>query len=143
MEWSQLYSGSNQPTYEAINQFINNDLWPELNVYLQQTYQTQPILAYSGCSCQRGWNIKYRKSGKSLCTLYPMEGYFIALVVLGEREQLQAEQEFAAFSEYFQQLYHETKTGMGQKWLMIEVTNVAVLNDVKRCIAIRKGIKSI
>jgi len=44
-------------------------------------------------------------------------------------------------TEYFQQLYHETKTGMGQKWLMINVADDAVLEDVKRCIAIRRGIK--
>jgi hypothetical protein len=143
MEWSQLYSGSNEPANEAISRFINNDLWSELNAYLQQTYNTQPKLAYSKCSCQRGWNIKYQKSGKSLCTLYPMQGYFIALVVMGEHEQMEVELALPTFTEYFQRLYRETKSGMGQKWLMIEVTDAAVLNDVKRCIAIRKAIKTI
>jgi hypothetical protein len=28
----------------------------------------------------RGWNIKYQKSGKSICTIYPQQGYFLALV---------------------------------------------------------------
>jgi hypothetical protein len=37
----------------------------------------------------------------------------------------------------------EAKTGMGQKWLMVNVTNEAVLEDVKQCIAIRGGKKRI
>jgi AraC family transcriptional regulator len=44
-------------------------------------------------------------------------------------------------TEYLQQLYYETKTGMGQKWLMINVTDDAVLEDVKQFIAIRRGKK--
>lgn len=31
--------------------------------------------------------MKYRKSGRSLCTLYPMDGHFVALVVIGEHEK--------------------------------------------------------
>ena len=41
-------------------------------------------IAYSNCAMDnnvwRGWNIKYQKSGKSLCTIYPQQGYFLALV---------------------------------------------------------------
>jgi hypothetical protein len=35
--------------------------------------------------------VKYQNSGKSLCTLYPMEGYFIALVVIGAKEEEEVE----------------------------------------------------
>lgn len=45
------------------------------------------------------------------------------------------------FTEYFQKLYHETKIGMGQKWLMIDVTDDMILEDVKQCITIRRGKK--
>lgn len=81
------------------------------------------------------------KVGRTLCTLYPMGGYFIALIVIGDREMTETELMLPSFTEYFQQLYHETKTGMGQKWLMLSVTDVAVLEDVKQCIAIRRGKK--
>jgi hypothetical protein len=44
----------------------------------------KPKLSYSGCSMDggawKGWNVKYKKSGKVLCSLYPKQGYFLALV---------------------------------------------------------------
>jgi len=78
---------------------------------------------------------------RTLCTLYPMKGDFIALIVISQNEQAEIELALPFFTPYLQALYHETKTGMGQKWLMIHVTDEAVLDDVKRCIAIRSNIK--
>lgn len=90
---------------------------------------------------QQGWNVKYKKAGRTLCTLYPMEGFFIALIVIGERERLEIEFALPLFTEHFVRLYHDTKCGMGQKWLMIRVTDEVILDDVKQCIAIRRKIK--
>lgn len=42
------------------------------------------------------------------------------------------------FTEYTQKIYRETKVGMGQRWLMLDVTNESIMEDVKRCIAIRR-----
>ena len=70
-----------------------------------------------------------------------MEGYFIALIVIGERERADTEMILPYCTEYLQQLYHETKAGMGQKWLMINVMDEAILKDVKLLIAIRRGKK--
>ena len=109
--------------------------------HVEIEYQSRPILEYSKCSMQHGWNVKYKKAGRTLCTIYPMEGYFIALIVIGNREQTETELTLPLFTEYFRQVYHETKTGMGQKWLMINVKDAAVLEDVKQCIAIRRGKK--
>jgi len=109
--------------------------------YLELLYQIKPIFEYSRCSMQQGWNVKYKKSGRSLCTLYPMQGYFIALIVIGEREQLETELAMPTFTEYFQQLYRETKVGMGQRWLMVSIKDEEVLEDVKACISIRRRSK--
>jgi len=128
------------PTKEIIKLYTNNPLWDELCQHMESQYQSSPVFEYSGCSVP-GWNVKYKKGGRSLCTLYPMENYFIALIVIGERERLETELALPLFTEYLQQLYQETKTGMGQKWLMISVTDSDILDDVKKCIAIRRNIK--
>lgn len=134
--------GTQEPSLETISTYVKSPLWEQLREHMEEQYQIKPILEYSRCSLQQGWNLKYKKVGRSLCTLYPMEGYYIALVVIGDRERVEAELALPFFTEYLQQLYRETKTGMGQKWLMINVTDAAVLNDVKQCIAIRRGIKN-
>ncbi len=50
-----------KPTFEQINEFINNPLWDKLNKTLVSTYNVEPKLEYSKCSMQRGWNVKYKK----------------------------------------------------------------------------------
>ncbi len=134
-------NGTQKPTMEKISAYVNSPLFDCLCKHVETEYQSKPVLEYSKCSMQFGWNVKYKKAGRTLCTLYPMEGYFIALIVIGNRELKETELMLPFCTEYFEQLYHETKSGMGQKWLMINVTDDAVLEDVKQCIAIRRGRK--
>lgn len=141
MDWNELYGAGDKPALESIRQFVKSDLWDKLNSYVQQEYSAEPKLSYSSCSWQRGWNVKYQKGSKSLCTLYPMEEFFIALVVIGESEKMEMELSLPLFSDSFRRLYHETKSGNGQKWLMINVTDSESLDDVKRSIAIRRKMR--
>lgn len=136
-------NGTQKPSLIAISAYVNNPLFEQLCKYLETEYQSKPVLEYSRCSMQYGWNVKYKKAGRTLCTLYPIEGYFIALIVIGNRELIETELMLPFFTEYLQQLYHEAKIGMGQRWLMINVTDSAVLEDVKQCVAIRRGKKRI
>jgi len=137
--WNKM-DRSWEPTSEIVTAYVNNPLWSDLCRYVEAEYQVKPVFEYSRCSMP-GWNVKYRKAGRSLCTLYPMEGYFVALVVISEREKMETEFLLPSFTTYLQQLYHDTKAGMGQKWLMIDVKNDSVLDDVKQCIAIRRKSK--
>lgn len=137
MEWYKLFEESKQPTFEDINNFIRNDLWQTLNAYLQDTFKVGPKLTYSKCSMQKGWNTKYQKGGKSLCTLYPMEGYFIALIVVGKKELEEVEMMMPLCCEYLQDLYASVDIFNDSKWLMINVTKQEVLEDVKKLIHIR------
>lgn len=138
--WNKL-DQSEEPTMDMISTYIGNPLWNKLCGYLEEQYQIKPSVEYSCCSAQPGWNVKYKKAGRSLCTLYPMEGYFIAMVVIGEKEREKTELELPFFTEYLQQLYRQTQIFMHQKWLMIQVTKEDVLDDVMHCIAIRRPLK--
>jgi len=140
MEWMQAYPKSNQPTAEQISDYIANPLWEGLNEFLKFSYQVEPTYAYSGCSGQPGWNVKYQKAGRSLCTLYPMPGFFVALVVIGNKEQTEAELLLPTFCEHVQDLYGTAASVMGGRWLMIHVTDERVLEDVKRLIQIRRKV---
>jgi AraC family transcriptional regulator len=132
-------NGNRKPSLETINSYVDNDLWEQLLDYLENQHQSVPKIEFSKCSYKHGWNIKYKKGGRSLCTLYPMEGYFVVLIVVSQREKIEFELNLPFFSSYLQYLYWETRNGMGQKWLMIDVKDASILEDVKRCIAIRRG----
>jgi hypothetical protein len=141
MEWSLIYGGDRQPDIRDITDFIGEGapLWTDLQAYLDGVYHAKPKMAYSRCSAQPGWNMKYQKSGKSLCTMYPMAGYFIALVVIGTAEEAETEAAVALgeFTPYIQTLYRSTAFSCGGHWLMIHVKDREVLEDVKKLIAIR------
>lgn len=137
MEWNELYSDHQSPTFEDVAKFINSDLWEELNMFIEENYHVLPELNYSMCSGQPGWNVKYKKSGKSLCTLYPMKGFFIALVVVGNKEVSETELMLPTFTEYIQNSYKDTPHSVGGKWMMIHVADKRVLEDVKSLIQIR------
>lgn len=138
MDWNLLYSEKEPPSWEQITEYINDPLWTVFNQRIQSAYHCDPRLEYSRCSMQAGWNIKYKKSGRSLCTLYPMQGYFIALVVIGSRELTEAELLMPLCSDYVQTVFRNTKTGNGQKWLMLEVREESIMRDVFTLINLRK-----
>jgi hypothetical protein len=100
MDWNALYSNEQPPSLEQVTEYINNPLWTDFNNHIQSTYRIRPCMEHSRCSMQAGWNIKYKKGGKSLCTLYPMQGYFIVLVVVGSRELTEAEFLMPQCSDY-------------------------------------------
>lgn len=126
-----------RPDSDTLSAYVNSPLWDRLNDQMRDSYACAPQLNYSRCSMQRGWNVRYKKAGRSLCTLYPMQGHFLALVVIGQRESAQAELTLPLLSQYLQTLYRETQSGMGQKWLMICVTTEEILSDVLQLVSIR------
>lgn len=66
-----------------------------------------------------------------------MDGYFIALIVVGAKEEEEVEMSLGTFTPYVQDLYRKTRFSCGGRWLMIEVREKSVLDDVKNLIAIR------
>ena len=141
MEWNQMFDSMVEPNNQNIRDYIGEaePLWLELQNYLEQNYSVMPKMSYSKCSAQPGWNVKYQKGGKSLCTLYPMENYFIALIVIGIKEETEVEaaMTLGVFSPYTQALYENTSFSCGGRWLMIRVNDQNVLEDVKQLIGIR------
>ncbi len=142
MDWVDLFDADRQPTPAEIAGYIKNPLWEDLNGFLRANYQTEPTYSYSSCAGQPGWNVKYQKAGRSLLTLYPMAGFFIALIVIGAKEDMEAELVMPTMDESIQKMYKDAIALMGGRWLMIRVTSERILDDVKRLIQLRRKIKA-
>jgi len=137
MMWSERYPKASEPALLQIAQYIDSPLWPELRGFVETAYGVLPKVEYSMCSGARGWNLKYKKGGRSLCTLYPHEGFFTCLVCIGGKETMEAELVLTACNAYTRELYRKTKPFNGTRWLMIDVTSQDILEDVKRLICVR------
>lgn len=137
MNWFQRYPKSQQPTLEQISDYIASPLWGELYAWAEKSYQIEPKVEHSTCSGAPGWNVKYKKGGRALCTLYPDDGQFTAMVTIGTKEAAEAELLLPTCSEYIRELFARTRDFNGGRWLMIRVTDAAVLEDVKKLIRLR------
>lgn len=65
-----------------------------------------------------------------MCTLYPMAGHFLALVVTGRREEEGMPALLSSLSDEARELYHRTPISMGGRWLMLKVDSEASLSDL-------------
>lgn len=137
MAWHEIYPAGRQPDMKQIGDYVNSPHWNQLCSYIQKTYATSPSIEYSRCSMQTGWNVKYKKGSRAICTLYPDEGTFICMVSIGAKEAPEAEAALHGCTRYLQELYAKTGTFNGGRWLMIEVGDGDVMEDVKEMIGIR------
>lgn len=136
--WVKMFDDANAPQDSDAENFINNQLWGELNTFIKQKYSVKPLLSYSNCSAQPGWNYKYKRKGKALCTLYPEKGFFITLIVISEKEIAATEAVLPLLTDYTKNLYKNSPLmkRMG-KWLMISVKDNDILRDVKELLRIK------
>ena len=145
MLWNELFGSEQQPSENQIVEFVDTNLWVDFENHLQQTYNVSPKMFYSCCSMDngfwKGWNIKYKKSSKSLCTIYPKQSYFVVLVNISEKEAAEADLLIPLCDKYTQELYKQTKSGKNGKALAISVTNTNILCDVKELVALRARVK--
>ncbi|MDP4109955.1 MAG: DUF3788 domain-containing protein [Bacillota bacterium] len=137
MTWSERYKQAEKPAMEQIEEYIGSPLWRELGVFVETTYEVRPQVEYSLCSGARGWNVKYKKSSRALCTLYPNTGFFTCLICIGVKEANEAELVLTGCCAYTRELYMKTQAFNGTRWLMIDVTSREILEDVKRLLWVR------
>ena len=119
------------PTQDMLEELIglsNLDIWNKLTAGIDDLYEMD-----------KTWNkgfgdwiyeYKYRRGGKTLCTLYAKQNIANILIILGkvEREKLESKRE--EFSQSLLDLYDETKTYHDGKWLWIPIDERLSLDDI-------------
>ncbi len=135
-----LQDRSHCPTLKEIAAYVNNPVFDEFCTQIKETYHSKEKIEFSSCSWEPGWNIKFKKAGKNLCTVYPRESFFTVLAVVGQKEKEAVESILPDCSAQLQETYRLTKEGNGQRWLMIDLENRdSLFQDALRLIEIRRG----
>lgn len=129
---------SRKPALEEISDFIGNALFDEMLAYMLERHKALCSVEYSGDNVLLGWNVRFHKSGRSLCRLYPKQGYFTVLAVVGRKEKARFEALLPEMSEEMRGIYQNTQEGMGQRWLLIDLeTDGALYRDLLSLVEIR------
>lgn len=130
------------PTMEELSDYVRTPAFDSFCQTMETGLGARHALTFSGCSWEPGWNLKFRKGGKGLCTVYPREGYFTVLVVIGQAEKQAAEAMLPECSQRVRETYAQTREGNGQRWLMIDLEDAdSAYDDTLRLIGLRLAAK--
>ena len=95
------------PSIEEISEYVRNPVFMEFCSEIRNTYQCREKMEYSSCSWEKGWNIKFKKAGKTLCTIYPRESYFTVMIVIGAKETASVEALLPESTVELQKIYEQ------------------------------------
>ena len=123
-------------TLEALTGKELYDLWTSLRQLIEQKYNMEQMWNHGG----KKWTYeyKYRRGGKTLCALYAKEQTIGFMVILGKEERTKFESMREMFSNAAQKIYDETTTFHDGKWLMFELKDTSLFNDIERLLSIKR-----
>lgn len=124
MKWNELYRSSVPPLPSDIDKFVSSPLWSEFCTSVEGTYGVSPRVEYSKCSMAPGWNVKYKKGGRSICTVYPNNGRFYCMLVIGDKKLHGAELIINSCGPYIQELLRSTSQSLGGNRMAKEYRSV-------------------
>jgi hypothetical protein len=139
MGFERILEKERKPTEKEIFRHLGKSAkgrWIELVSFLEENYSFSPELVFGGA--KYGWAIRYRKSGKTLCTLLPEAGSFTTLVVLGKKEVEGVEENKAQFGEHVFKVFKEARQFHDGRWLWIRILKKSDISDVERLLSIKK-----
>ncbi|MBL8162679.1 MAG: DUF3788 domain-containing protein [Anaerolineae bacterium] len=124
------------PTAEDMSAVLGatRALWERLTHFITQNYDMPGEWSFGGK--KYGWNLWYRRSGKTLASLYPQQGFFIVQIVLGKAEVEQASH--VRFGNTVQTVFEETPQLHDGRWLFIKVTTEEDIQDIEQLLIVKK-----
>jgi hypothetical protein len=138
MGYERMLGKAHQPTEAEILETIGQTVaWLDLRQYIETRYGdwTPELKFYAK---QYGWTMRYRKSGKTLCSLFPEQGAFSVLIVLGKKEAEKALAMAGEFGTNARAVLEGTEQLHDGRWLWVRVLNVDDAEDVKRLLRAKK-----
>lgn len=84
------------------------------------------------------YEYKYRRGGKTLCTLYAREKCIGFMIIFGKDERVKFEDIRDTLSTSICRQYDEAKIYRDGKWVMFEPTDTAEFDDYIKLLAIKR-----
>ena len=139
----RMMDKATQPSEEEMSSWIGQpiaDAWIALRRFLEQTYKIVPIFNAGGK--RYGWNLQYRSGRRPLCEMYPEQGSFTALVILGKVELDQAMDSVEIFGSTVRRALAESPRYHDGCWMYIRVSDALTcrqdVQDIEALISIKR-----
>jgi len=130
--------GTHAPTEEEIANFIDEPArgaWARLTGFLSENYDIAPERIFDK---KQGWDVRYRKSGKTLVTLTPEKGAVRILLTFGREESEKALSMKNELSRRMYGLIESTKQLHDGRWLWIRLQKAEEVADIEKLLPIKR-----
>ncbi|MEZ3420579.1 MAG: DUF3788 domain-containing protein [Eubacterium sp.] len=84
------------------------------------------------------YEYKFRKSGKTLCAFYFKENTLGFMIIFGKNERAKVEEIRNELSSDVLKTYDHAQIFHDGKWVMFDITNCSILQDLKKLLLIKK-----
>jgi len=138
-DFRRMTDKTREPTAEEMLSFMGErakEAWLEIRRFIEDRYDLVPETIFYGT--KYGWTIRYRKGGKTLCSLFPEKGGFTVLIVLGKKESKKALSIRDELSSKICVLLGDTEQLHDGRWLWIRLLTTSDTNDVKKLLGIKR-----
>jgi hypothetical protein len=138
MNYLRMLDKEHQPTPEEMVQTVGDasPLWTELHSFIESHYDILPEVIFGGK--KYGWTVHYRKGGRTLCYLYPEEGAFTVLIVLGKLETEQALAKLHGFSSGVRGVIENTASLHDGRWLWLRPLSLDDVSSIESLLTIKR-----
>jgi hypothetical protein len=131
MMYERFLDKGKKPNKQEIEKSMGNlyPLWIEIDKYIEEKYDfTKELIFFTK---KYGWSIKYRKSGRTMLYLFPEQGAFSALIVLGKKESETVNSMKDQLSEGVKKVFDITEQLHDGRWLWVRILTDSDLNSLK------------
>ena len=127
-----------QPTEKARLKVIGrkSSLWLKLREYVDKHYDFVPETIFYGE--KYGWTVRYRKSGKTLLSIFPEKNAFTVLVVLGKKEVDKVAAEIEHLNTDGRSLFENSEQLRDGRWLWISVKKAADVESIRSLLTAKR-----
>jgi hypothetical protein len=109
-------------------------LYEALIDFMKRSYQLGGELSYGGKNY--GWNLWFRKSGKTLLNLFPQDGFYIAQVVLGKEQVEKAK--VLKLGKRVAEVFSKASQFHDGRWLYAPVKTAKDAKDIQELVALKR-----
>ncbi len=125
-----------QPSIDEVCNTLGTrkELWDRLTGFIAENYPIPGEWSFGGKNY--GWNLWYRKSGKTLVSLYPQTNTFVVQIVLGKDQVAQAMA--LKLGKNVGTVFQETPQLHDGRWLFIKVKTARDIQDISQLIQVKR-----
>ena len=128
-----------EPKMEEIRGLVGEScfsVWTKLCAAIEEKYDMERLWNSGG----KAWDYeyKYRRGGKTLCSLYASEDVIGFMVILGKAEREKFEMCRQKFLAEIQKAYDEAQTYHDGKWIMFLPKDTSLFDDFMRLLEIKR-----